>query len=1215
VSERVLGRSAPAQLVAALSDRYAIERELGRGGMATVYLARDLKHERRVALKLLDPELGVAMGVERFLAEIRVTANLQHPNVLPLFDSGSADGLLYYVMPYVDGESLRARLDREGPLAIDQALRLTSAVAAALDHAHRHGIVHRDVKPENILLSDGVPVVADFGIAKAVAESQRAGTGTALTQVGSALGTPSYMSPEQAMGEADVDARTDVYALGVLLYEMLAGELPFSGPTAHAVIAKHLMTPVPSVRTARESVPPVIDAVIARAMAKDPAARFPTAAEFAAALVMAPAVEPRPDYSQVTEPVTRTQEPLVGRRKELGELLGRLDAMEQGRGGLVLVGGEPGVGKTRLVEAVLLEARRRGHFCAVGHCYEMDGGPPYLPFVEQLEYTSRVVPPGRFRAVLGDGAAEIARIMPGLRQLFPDVPAPLDLPPDQQRHFLFGRYREYMERSTANVPVVLLFDDLHWADESTLLLLEHLAPHHGRNRVLAIGTYRDTDLDVGRPFAKSLERLMRQRLAERVVLRRMPEDDVAALLASLGAPEPPVDLVRAIYRETEGNPFFVEEVFRHLRDEGGLLGADGGWLPDIRIDELEVPEGVRLVVGRRLERVGDACRAVLTAAAVVGPRFDLKLLEGLGEADGDAILDALEQAEAAGLVLAEPVGRETRYAFAHELVRQTLLGTLSLPRRQRRHRQTADAIERAYAGKLDARAAELAYHLYQAGAAVDEERTTHWLLAAGRQALAAGAFAEALALAEKALSVLEGGSGRRHAELTLLRAEALRGLGRWSDAIADLELARASFERLGAVDESLAVTLTLSTLLTWSLQDHTRLTELLRHTLDAFPDAPAAARARLLAAAGMSMALTHGYRDGLTLAEEGVRLAMAAGDAIARADVLGMRGIVRLCFGEYAAATEDLAPAYETLTRAGRRWDAARFGAQLLQTRFYGGHVDEALSIADAVLCEAREMGHLAARFLAEYVLGEASWLRSGDAAAYDRFAREAVRTWPTAGPLFAENANLFLALSRLESDHPDPADVLEGAPERAGFEAWRDQYWAEQFRMLAYTRPERARAVLARYAHALPQPGRPAFGGAWSALVRVVDGLAALGDRAAAAALYPQCLDVPRMGLVIASGTMPFTCALGVTAACGERWDAAEAHFAQAAREAAEMRFVVTQDEVRRWHAWALLARRGPGDVERARTLLGEAVSRARSLALPRRLRLCEALLREAGV
>src|SRR5664279_2681861 len=213
------------RLSAALADRYRIERELGQGGMATVYLAHDLRHDREVAIKVLHPDLGAALGADRFLSEIKTTAKLQHPHILPLLDSGDADGLLYYVMPVVTGETLRTRLERERQLPIPEAVRIAREVASALDYAHRQGVIHRDIKPENILLHDGQALVADFGISLAV---QQAG-GQRMTQTGLSLGTPQYMAPEQAMGDRAVDARADIYALGAVTYEMLAGEPPFVG--------------------------------------------------------------------------------------------------------------------------------------------------------------------------------------------------------------------------------------------------------------------------------------------------------------------------------------------------------------------------------------------------------------------------------------------------------------------------------------------------------------------------------------------------------------------------------------------------------------------------------------------------------------------------------------------------------------------------------------------------------------------------------------------------------------------------------------------------------------------------------------------------------------------------------------------------------------------------------------------------------------------------
>jgi eukaryotic-like serine/threonine-protein kinase len=267
------------QLQAGLAECYVLERELGRGGMATVYLARDLKHKRPVALKVLGPDLSHSLGVERFQREIETAAGLQHPHILPLHDSGEAAGLLWYTMPYVEGESLRDRLTREPQLPLEQALRIAREVADALAYAHERGVVHRDVKPENILLSGGHALVADFGVAKALDQA----SGGHLTEAGMAVGTPQYMAPEQA-GGGPVDARADVYALGCVLFEMLAGEPPFTGRTPQAVIAKRILEPVPHVRTLRESVSEDVERALTRALAKVPADRFPTAAEFARAL-------------------------------------------------------------------------------------------------------------------------------------------------------------------------------------------------------------------------------------------------------------------------------------------------------------------------------------------------------------------------------------------------------------------------------------------------------------------------------------------------------------------------------------------------------------------------------------------------------------------------------------------------------------------------------------------------------------------------------------------------------------------------------------------------------------------------------------------------------------------------------------------------------------------------------------------------------------------
>ena len=264
----------------AFSQHYSIDRELGRGGMATVYLAQDAKHERLVALKVLHPDLAASLGPDRFLREIKLAARLNHPHILPLHDSGEAEGFLFYVMPYVEGESLRERLDRERQLPIEEAVHHGRSIASALDYAHRQNIVHRDIKPENVMLYEGEAMVMDFGIAKAVSS---AGSET-LTQTGMMIGTPAYVSPEQAAGETNLDGRSDQYSLGCVLYEMLSGERPFTGPTAQAVMAKRFTDNVKPLRTLRSAIPESVERAVSKAMSTDLETRFRTSAQFAQAL-------------------------------------------------------------------------------------------------------------------------------------------------------------------------------------------------------------------------------------------------------------------------------------------------------------------------------------------------------------------------------------------------------------------------------------------------------------------------------------------------------------------------------------------------------------------------------------------------------------------------------------------------------------------------------------------------------------------------------------------------------------------------------------------------------------------------------------------------------------------------------------------------------------------------------------------------------------------
>lgn len=473
----------------------------------------------------------------------------------------------------------------------------------------------------------------------------------------------------------------------------------------------------------------------------------------------------------------------VARDEPLARLRDHLGAAIEGDGRLVLIGGEPGVGKTALVRQLISEAERRGALAVFGRCYESEGSVAYSPFVEMLEQALSLMPPDVVREDMGDDAPEIARMVPELRRRFPDIPPALDVPPEQQRRYFFNAVAAFIERGAARFPLLMIMDDVHWADESTLLLIEHIAELVPGHRVLGIGTYRDVELEVSRPLAASLERMVRARTVERISLSRFSAADVATMIEALAGRTPPQAIVDAVFSETEGNPFFVGEVFRHFVEEGRVFDERGEFRSDLQIDELDVPESVRLVVGRRLERLGADAQKALAAAAVIGRAFPFRLLEQVTETASSALLDIVDEAEVAQVLVSEERDGEVVFSFAHELIRQTLLSGLSVLRRQRLHLAVADAIERLDATAATSRPQELADHLMKAGAAADPKRLTNMLGASAQRAFDSAAFETALRYLEDTLALIEDGDPRR-GELLELKGKAFRALGRLEDALA-----------------------------------------------------------------------------------------------------------------------------------------------------------------------------------------------------------------------------------------------------------------------------------------------------------------------------------------------------------------------------------------------------------------------------------------------
>jgi tetratricopeptide (TPR) repeat protein len=996
--------------------RYRVLDKLGEGGMGEVFLARDTTLERDVAIKVLPAALSAdPVARERFRREALAAAGLDHPFICKVFEIGDADGpstpgadgvavrsgrgRLFIVMEYVAGETLHASLER-GPLPSGDVMALAIELTEALEAAHARQIVHRDLKPANIMLtSQHHAKVMDFGLAKLVPDASaetRLGAGAPITEQGVRVGTPAYMSPEQIAGDA-VDHRSDIFSLGVVLIEAVTGVHPFRRGTMAGTMTAVLNDP-PLVHAAAAvgEMHPSLRSILLRMLMKSPDARYQSVGEVRSDLQSIGL--PRTDSDTGGRSTATAQDgtskkqrwPMVGRDAERAELVRHLDAALAGHGGVVLIGGEPGIGKTRLTEELLAEAGRRGATGRVGHCYEMQGSPPYIPFVETLEYTARVVPPAALRRLLGDDAPEVTRLMPELRRMFTDIPQPIELPAEQQRRYFFNAYRAFVERATRLAPLVVVLEDLHWADEPTLQLLLHLAQSVASMPLLLIGTYRDVELEVTRPFAKVLETLLRQRLAARLALRRLPASGVDALLEAMSGRPAPASFARVVFHETEGNPFFVEEVFQHLAEEGRLFTSDGGWRTDLHVNTLDVPEGVRLVIGRRLERLSETARRILSTGAVVGRVFSLALLEQLETGSGgggpDAVLDAIEEAERAHLVTPHSGGRDAQYMFGHELIRQTLADALSMPRRQRLHGRIALALETLYAANLTKHVSMLAHHFYQAGAGADAEKTTDYLVQAADQARATAGHEEALGYLDNAMGLWEGDQSARMADLLDRRAAALASLGRTREAIEAGKDAAALWQELRCYERYAASMRAVCIQLIWLMDFDAALVEIER-ALAALQAAPVLLRAPLL----YLQAATRANRGDVTEAVEKLAEADAAcaslTDPYVQACGMQSSSVTNLSAMRMARASECERQVREAMTALGRPWEAIDGAYVSVLAELHRGRLQEAAALIDDVEPRAERIGHLGARSALGGLRPALRYL-TGDLAGAEREAR-----------------------------------------------------------------------------------------------------------------------------------------------------------------------------------------------------------------------------------
>ena len=749
----------PEQPASFADGRYQVQRFLGEGGKKKVYLAHDSTLDREVAFALIKTEGLDDTSRERIQREAQAMGRLgSHPHIVTVFDLGQESDQTYMVTELMGGGDVEGLLEdsEDHRVPLEQAVSIAQATCWGLEFAHSRGIVHRDLKPGNVwLTSDGIAKIGDFGLAVALDRSR-------LTTEGMMVGTVSYMPPEQAMG-GEVTPRSDLYSLGAMLYEMVTGRPPFLGDDSVAIIGQHINTPPVAPTWHNSECPRALDALILRLLAKDPAERPGSASDVLAALESIELVDDDVGASRHvgTVPLNGEEHSLdslaggvfVGRQREMGDLKGCLEDALSGRGRLVTLVGEPGIGKTRTAQELATYAGLRGAQVLWGRSYEEQGVPPYWPWVQAIRSYVRDRDPEELRSEMGAGAADIAEIVSDVRERLPGLPPATGLDPEQARFRLFDSITAFLKTASQRQPLVLVLDDLHWADQPSLMLLQFVARELGGGRLLIVGTYRDMELSRTHPLAEALGELTRERLFQRVLLRGLAQEDVGRFIEMAAGVAPPPGLVSSVYTQTEGNPLFVTEVVRLLVQEGSVgaglksaptAGGSDSWT-------VRIPEGVREVIGRRLNRLSQRCNEVLAVASILGREFTsehlIPLVEDVTE---DRLFGILEEALAARVIeeLPQAVGR---YQFTHALIQETLAEELSMTRRVRLHARIAQTLEVLYGDDAESHAAELAYHFSQAEAVTGTAKVGRYSLLAGERALASYAYENALAYFEKGL--------------------------------------------------------------------------------------------------------------------------------------------------------------------------------------------------------------------------------------------------------------------------------------------------------------------------------------------------------------------------------------------------------------------------------------------------------------------------------
>ena len=1189
------------------SGRYRVLRILGEGAQKTVYLARDTALERECALAVLRSDAMSPDGLARVRREAQAMARLGgHPNVVGVHDIGEeGDGRPFIVCEFVDGGDLRRVLrDAAEALPQERALDVVSDVLKALAVAHASGVVHRDIKPANIWLTkSGVAKLGDFGLAAALDHTQ-------ITLAGSVMGTATYMPPEQALG-GDVDGRSDLYALGAVFYELVTGRPPFLGDDALAVISQHInVAPVaPSWHNAAVSGP--IEELILRLLAKLPEDRPADAEqvlEELARIRALPAAESTTSAASGAALEAVAWGRFVGRQEELEQLKAAFDQVRSGQGSLVMIAGEPGIGKTRLSEELGVYARLRGALLMHGRCYEGEAGQPYQPFIEAFRQFVRNRAEPLLREELGDGAPEIATLVSEVRRRFPDVPEAQPLDGEAQRLRLFESITQFVLRAAGSAPLVLMLDDLQWADKASLLLLRHMLPQIADERVLIVGVYRDVELDRKHPLADAIGSLRREKNYQRVLVRGLPEDSVEELLASMSESDDDSAnrraLAVALYRESEGNPFFIREILSHLIEERKLYRKDGRWTSDgAGVTSLGIPEGIREVIGRRLSRLSEECNKVLVVASAMNGGFSWDAVRAVTDEDEDTLLDLFDEAVSAQLIFERKRDQSGVYDFTHALMRQTLYEEMSGPRRIALHRRIADALERLYAANLDAHVVELAYHFYEAAPRGDVDKAIEYAVRAGDAAMAMTAYDEAVSHFQHALQTLELKpvvDPAQRCDLQLRLGDAQNRAGEPKLALETLEAAAALARDLRTPDLVTRAALTMITIWTGVGQIYDPQLGIVSEALALLPQEDSVTRVRLTSALARAHAFTDAHERGVELTGVAVEMARRVGDRSALAHALDNRHFL-IAAPEYAA--ERLLLATEQLALAGQ------LGDQLMVTQGHLWRLTDLFETADM------------AAFDAAYTVAKAL-LEASNLPLHQWFHDLTLVMLATVEGRFAE-AELLLAQTLVSGQRVEGSQGIQLYGIQMFVLRWHQGRLSEMSILFEGLRSQLdsfpiLRGILAFLQLEMGQldDARATFeilaAGDFTSVLRdsvwlvamslLGQTCAVLGDRERALTLYDLLIPYEQRNVIGGEAVVSIGAAsryLGLLATTLEDWDSAERHFEHALEMNTRLRarpwFGHTQCD----YATMLLRRAAPGDASKAVELLIAATAIADELGM----------------